>query len=78
MLTSEELNLVIKDEISGIAGYEAYIDGIWQLFEYDAKNDLLSHDLGLSNLTPGQHSLELMLRDEVGNESRYKYRFTLP
>lgn len=75
--SDKELKLIIKDEISGIAHYEVYIDGEWQLFDYDAKNDLLSHDLAVSKLEAGEHSLELLLRDEVGNETRQKYRFTL-
>ena len=72
-----ELRLVVKDRMSGLADYQAYIDGKWQLFEYDAKNDLLIHNLELSNLQSGEHQLELILRDEVGNESVHNYRFIL-
>lgn len=75
--SKDEIKLIIKDEISGIAQYEVYIDGEWQLFDYDAKNDVLTHDLELSKLETGEHSLQVLLRDEAGNESRHKYRFTL-
>jgi hypothetical protein len=75
--SDSELRFIIKDRISGIADYEVYIDGEWQLFDYDAKNDLLRHDLGLSKLQAGEHAVELILRDEVGNESTHNYRFIL-
>ena len=71
------LKVVIKDKLSGIAGYEGKVDGKWELFEYDAKNDLLIHDLSVSGLSAGEHLLELRLWDEVGNESLHKYRFIL-
>lgn len=72
------LKLIVKDMLSGIEYYEGMIDGKWQLFDYDAKNDLLLHDFALSKLKPGEHVLDLVLRDKVGNESRYNYHFILP
>ena len=73
-----ELRISIKDKLSGIDSYEVKIDGEWQLFEYDAKNDLITHDLSKSGLSSGEHVIDLLVRDEVGNESRHNYHIILP
>lgn len=74
---SSGLKLIIKDKMSGIDFYQIMIDGKWQLFEYDAKNDLLIHDFAVSELEAGEHVLDLVLRDKVGNESKHNYHFIL-
>ncbi len=71
------LKIIIKDKVSGIDYYEVKLDGKWELFEYDAKNNMLLHDFALSGLDDGEHVLDISLRDEVGNESRYNYHFIL-
>ncbi|MBN1649908.1 MAG: M23 family metallopeptidase, partial [Bacteroidales bacterium] len=38
-----KLSFSIKDELSGIESYSAFLNGKWVLFEYDAKNNLIFH-----------------------------------
>ncbi len=47
-----ELRFTIRDELSGINKYEAYIDNHWALFEYDPKNELLLYKFDQTSLTP--------------------------
>ena len=71
------LKIIVKDEVSGIDTYRATIDGNWHLFDFDAKNHLLFHDLEASGLDNGEHVLEVVLTDKSGNESRHNYHFIL-
>ena len=75
--SSSGLKLIVKDDMSGIDFYQVMIDGKWELFEYDAKNNALIHDFKVSELELGEHVLDLVLRDKLGNESKYNYHFIL-
>ncbi len=71
------LNFIIKDDLSGIDEFMAYIDHNWVLFEYDAKNDLLSCDLKNENITEGNHSLILWVRDKCNNLQFFETEFKI-
>jgi hypothetical protein len=58
----------IKDELSGIADYDGYIDGHWSLFSYDAKRDVLTYDLDPA-LAIGRHVLRVDVVDRKGNKT---------
>jgi hypothetical protein len=63
-----ELNIIIKDNLSGIKSYTVLIDGKWALFEYDAKNDLLTYKFDSKRLTKGTvHELEIKVTDSKDN-----------
>jgi hypothetical protein len=67
----------ITDDFSGISSYNGWIDGLWALFEYDAKNDLLYYTFDADRLTKNtQHTLELKVSDNKGNTAQYKANFT--
>ena len=61
----------IYDNLSGIKKYTAFIDGRWVLFEYDKKNDLLTHYFDDPNAYGELHELELFVEDEKGNISSF-------
>ena len=63
------MNVKIKDNESGIAKYDIYINGKWVVGAYDAKNDLLYYDVD-NNLKKGKNKLEIVVKDAVGNETR--------
>jgi hypothetical protein len=73
-LKGQHVVFEIKDNLSGIKTYNGYIDGKWELFEYDAKNNLLCF-LHTEKLTPGKHSIKLVVIDDVGNSSTYYKTF---
>ena len=73
---SQVLSFKISDTLSGIQRYAGYIDNNWALFEYDAKNDLLSYQIDGTRLQSGkQHDLEIMVTDHRGNVAKYKNKF---
>lgn len=75
--SSKELRFTIRDELSGIAHYEGYIDDHWALFEYDPKNESLSYSFDRQYITPEtEHKLELYVSDEKGNVNLFEHSFT--
>ncbi|MCF8226820.1 MAG: M23 family metallopeptidase [Bacteroidales bacterium] len=66
----------IKDDLSGIASYNGYIDDEWVLFEFDPKNELLYHEFDPEILiSEKNHDLEIHLTDDRGNKTLYKTKF---
>lgn len=73
----KSLRFTIRDDLSGIEKYQGYLDNQWVLFEYDPKNDLLTHTFDKERITPGQdHELELYVSDSQGNVNLYHAIFT--
>lgn len=72
------LQIIMKDDMSGINKYNCYIDGQWALFEYDAKRHMLA---GAFEKMPflnknTQHQLLVKVVDNRGNQSERKLTFT--
>lgn len=47
--------------------YTATVDGRWILFEYDRKNNKITHHFD-GRIVPGEHRLRIVVRDDRGNE----------
>ena len=71
---ARRLRFKIKDDLSGIADYNGFIDGRWALFAYDAKRDMLVYDLDPA-LGAGQHELRIDVVDRKGNRTSLKVPF---
>ncbi|MFO7658171.1 MAG: M23 family metallopeptidase [Bacteroidales bacterium] len=70
------LTFKITDDFSGIKSYNGYIDNEWALFEYDAKDDLLSYKLDTTRIKgQGLHSIEVVVVDERNNIAVYRSTF---
>ena len=68
------LELTITDNFSGIASYRCEINGIWELFEYDAKTNRLICPLHkLKIVTNKKHSLKVTVTDNAGNSTVRNY-----
>lgn len=65
------ISFTIKDELSGIASYQLFINGKWMLAEYDAKNDLVEYFMD-ENTPQGKLQLELIVKDKKDNQTVYK------
>jgi hypothetical protein len=66
------------DAESGMAHYGAYLeDGTYVLVAYDAKYKSFSVQLP-TNLAPGKHTLEVVLKDRAGNVARFFHAFHNP
>ncbi len=66
----------ISDDFSGIASYNGQIDGNWVLFEYDAKNALITYYFDKKRFQFDQkHELKLRVKDGKGNTTEYLATF---
>lgn len=72
----KKINIRITDNLSGIFTYRGEIDGKYALFEYDAKNALITYSFDDERLHPGYHRLKLTVTDRCGNQSTYEHTFT--
>lgn len=72
----KKINIRISDDLSGISTYRGEIDGKYALFEYDAKNTLITYDFDDERLHPGYHRLKLTVTDRCGNKTTYEHSFT--
>ena len=64
------LSFLIEDELSGVATYEARINGKWILMNYDYKKDLIWSEKIDENI-PFEGELILKIADNLGNENVY-------
>lgn len=73
----QPLKVRISDDLSGIASYEATLNGSWILMEYDAKNNLLIYNPD-EWIQEGNNELIIKVTDGVGNTSSriisFKYK----
>ena len=66
------LRLRLKDELSGIKKYSSYINGIWALFEYEPKSNLIFHNLSDGIINNGENELIIKYEDGVGNKGVFR------
>lgn len=64
------LRVEIEDKETGISKYAMYINDVWVLADYDAKNKLLMYQID-HRLKSGSNILKVVVTDMVGNESVY-------
>jgi hypothetical protein len=73
---TDKIRFEIKDDLAGIETIEGLIDGKWALFEYDAKNNLITHYFDAERFEMNkQHNFKLMVTDNRGNSSVYEASF---
>jgi len=72
----QRLNFKLSDNLVGLASYHVYIDGQWEYHYFDGKTASLQLPLQ-KKLTPGNHLLEIVVKDGVGNTTRYQANFNL-
>ncbi len=69
----------VSDDLSGIGSdqdIEVYLDGEWQIPEYDPEK-LILISKPLKTLSPGWHKLVIKARDRMGNKKTVKSRFRI-
>ncbi len=70
-INNNTVRFKIKDDLSGIASYEASVNGNWLLMHYDAKTAMIwSERLNKKEALSGE--LELVVTDNAGNKQVYK------
>lgn len=69
------IRFVIKDDLSGIASYEGFVDGKWVLFEYDAKSHTIVYNFDNHLIRGKRHTFLLEVKDNVNNIGKYEASF---
>jgi hypothetical protein len=70
---NQAVRFKIRDHLSGIASFEATINGKWLLMNYDAKNDvIMSERQSKDELLKGD--LELVVTDNAGNKKVFRQK----
>ena len=69
------ISVKISDNESGISYYRGEIDGKWILMEYDFKSDLLIYHIDKEKIQKGEHTLKVIVRDRLDNETVFIKRF---
>jgi hypothetical protein len=70
------LKIRIDDNLSGIKKYAGYIDNEWALFEYDAKNHLLTYTFDNKRIALNKkHILKLTVSDNKNNAAVFESSF---
>ncbi len=64
------LNFVIKDDLSGVKSFEAHLNDEWILMKYEPKDDLIWVDW-LNNEMKKTGEFKLVVTDNAGNKSEY-------
>ncbi len=74
---ADKIRFEIKDDLAGIENIEGLIDGKWALFEYDAKNDMITHYFDPQRFELNKkHDFKLTVSDTKGNSAIYEATFT--
>lgn len=68
------IEIIAKEELSGIKKYRASIDGKWVLCEYELKKDLLFYVFD-ETVSSGIHTFKIEVRDEKNNLSVLQFTF---
>ena len=66
------IRLRLKDEMSGIKSYNAFLNGKWALFEYEPKSNLIFHKISDNIINEGENILLINYQDGVGNKGVYR------
>jgi len=76
MTAKKYIMFKMSDNYSGIATYNAYIDGVWQILDFDAKNAVvfLNFDDKTMELVK-THTLKIVLEDLCHNVLEKEYTF---
>ncbi len=65
----------VGDDKSGISTYNVWIDGKWEVFEYDYKNTRLKAQISYLGLKTGKHTLHAEVTDACGNMRSLDWTF---
>lgn len=69
--------MYIRDGQTGIASFNAYIDGRWTLMSYESKRRELTLDVVREKIPAGRHTFRLEVTDGVGNQAAFEGHFSI-
>lgn len=65
----------ISDDLSGIATFDAFINGKWALMHYDYKTRVIYHNFSDGIVDDGRNDLKIVVTDNVGNSTTFETHF---
>ncbi|MCW4467467.1 M23 family metallopeptidase [Flavobacterium sp. MFBS3-15] len=65
----------ISDDLSGIATFDAFINGKWALMHYDYKTRVIYHNFSDGIVAEGRNDLRIVVTDNVGNSTTFETHF---
>jgi len=65
----------ISDDLSGIATFDAFINGKWALMHYDHKTRVIFHNFSDGIVGEGKNDLKIVVTDNVGNSTTFETHF---
>lgn len=71
----DTLGMKISDDLSGIATYDAFINGKWALMHYDYKTRTIYHNFSDGIVDEGRNELKVVVTDNVGNSTTFETHF---
>ena len=71
--TLKSLRFKISDDMTGIETYDIYLDDVWVLGQYDAKNNLLYYEFD-EKMKKGTNNVKVVVTDGVGNKKTLKVK----
>lgn len=69
---ASEYRFTISDNLAGIDKWNAYVDGVWVLCEFDPKSATLTYHFD-ENITPQSGCFKLEVTDKVGNTATLEH-----
>lgn len=69
----KSLRFKISDDMTGIETYDIYLDDVWVLGQYDAKNALLYYEFD-EKIKAGTNNVKVVVTDGVGNSKTLKMK----
>lgn len=71
----QTFTLKMSDDLSGIATFDAWLNGKWILLHYDYKQNLLWHNFSDGIVDEGKNELKVSVTDNVGNSATFETHF---
>ena len=65
----------ISDNLSGIATFDAWLNGKWILMHYDHKKKKIFHNFSDGIVSEGRNDLKVTVTDNVGNSATFETHF---
>ena len=72
---SNAFSLKISDDLSGIATFDAWLNGKWILMHYDYKTRVIYHNFSDGIVDEGRNDLKVTVTDNVGNSATFETHF---
>jgi len=69
------IGLKISDDLSGIATFDAWLNGNWILMHYDHKTRKIFHNFSDGIVSEGRNDLKVTVTDNAGNSTTFESHF---